>query len=1349
MLQKVITPVLFLLFWFMQIGSGYAQKSTQKFKHLTRDNGLSSNKVNCIIEDSQGFMWFGTEDGLNKYDGYKFHSYGNHQNNDGSLSDNSIDVILEDIKNNLWLATRKGVVYFDRIHQSFELVVSEVLNDEETGNINITSLCFDDQHKLWISTFTGLFIYDPETRNLKRLKYIHNNKSQDPKSNRIHCLYKDNSNVMWVGYNNGLLMFNKADSTFVSFLDEYNIKVVQTILQDSYNNYWVGSDNSGLYFIKGHPKNGVSRFFNKKNGDFVVNRVHGVIEDEPGKFYFIIRDGGLYYFDQDSDKLSFFGHDIYNPNSINSAAIISGYKSSDGIVWLGTYNSGINYVDRAEKKFYHYRVNFKKNGLFNNNIRVLFEDSEHYVWVGTKEGGGLSRFDRKTGAFKNYKQSNRKTGLTDDYIFAITELNKNELLIGTFRKGLALFNKQTEYFTYYTHNPANPKSLFDNRIYTLYKDQQNLIWVANYSNLQLFNVDKNEFTTIANIQRPRCFCDEDEDRIWVGSKEHGLYLYNKISGKYINYLHDADNLKSISSNDIIAVTKDLDGDLWIGTKNGLDKFDFKKEEFIHFTESDGLSSNRICGVLVDNSNNIWLSTGNGISKYNKQKATFKNYDVRDGLQGNEFEAYVTLKTYDNMLLFGGRNGFNMFHPDEITDNKRIPNIALTGFKLFNKELPIGINNSPLNMHIGFTDKIVLKYNQSAITFEYVALNYTSPEKNQYAYKLKGFDNEWIKAGIKTSAVYTNIPPGKYSFQVIGSNNDNYWNYEGASIQIIILNPLWRTIWAYFIYVLILIVLVYLIRKVLVFRIEQQNLLRMERFDKQRIQEVNRLKLRFFTNISHEFRTPLTLIAGPLNKLAGYKNDNPEQKYLFDIVQNNVRRLLKLVNELMDFRKAEHGQLSLRVAEADLVEFVQQVIDCFDEKAQQNQINLSFTYNTDGNSLFWFDKSVIDKIIVNLLSNAFKYTPTNGSIKVNLRVIDNHAELSVSDSGKGIPKDKLNDVFERFYQVDGEVNIQGTGIGLAFAKRIVEMHYGEINVDSEIGKGTTFTFTIPVHKNAFSENEIFKKVFVCDDEIKPEKTLAIEVFNHDKGHRSETLLIVEDNKDLREFLESHFCSFNVLSAENGKAGYQIANTKMPDLIISDIMMPELNGLDLCAKLKTHFATSHIPIILLTAKAEISQKTEGIEIGADAYIEKPFDIKYLNARVENLLLQRKVLRKRYANETDVELDDLVLNIHEKKFVDKTKSLIEKNMSNPDFSVETLGFELGLSRSQLFRKFKSIYELKPSEFIRNERLKHAKKLLVERNYNVNEISDLVGFKSASYFITSFKKYYGKTPLEFILKK
>ena len=1337
----LITISLFILPAFL-----FSQNFTLNFNHLTRDDGLPSNRVNHIMEDSLGFIWFATEEGLSKYDAYNFETFKNFPGSANSLHDVSVDYILEDIKKpNLWIASRQGLVYFDRFKRKFSLVLSKDTLSPDSRNIIINSLCFDKNNVLWIGTSNGLFTWNPPEKKLKTL--IKNNGKE---SSKINTIFKDNKSNIWIGSGKGVFKFDYTDSTFTRYCKDKGINKVRVIMQDSKNNFWIGTENTGLYGFNGAPGKTIKKHISTDNGFSSSNRVFGIIEDTPGKFFVLVRDDGLYLYDENNDKLKYYPYDIYNPEGINSKALITGFKSSQNIIWIGTYNSGVNYLDKARKRFILYKVNFKENGLFNNNIRALAEDSDGYIWVGTKEGGGLSRFDKNKGTFKNYRAGTKNNTLKDDYIFSICELDKKNLLLGTFREGLAIFNKSTDSFSYFKHND-NKNSLADNRVYVVFKDKEGEIWVGNYINLQKFDPVKKTFKTVNKISRPRCLIQQGKDTLWIGTKDHGIFLFNKKTGTIKRFVNNPNDSNTVSCNDIYALQIDKYGNLWVGTKMGLDKFNLKNNKIYHYNENNGLSSNWVRSLQIDDENNIWISTSNGLNKLDYEKNIFHHYDVQDGLQGNEFEPYVSLKTHDGYLLFGGHNGFNIFKPEEITENKRIPPVYITGLSLFNNKIDVSKDSSLIPGDILFLKNITLKHNQSAITLSYVALNYTSPGKNQYKYKLEGFDNGWIFAGTNRKAVYTNIPPGEYTFRVIGSNNDNYWNTKGASLHITILPPPWKTIWAYIIYIIILTLLFLFFRKIMITRIQQKNLLELERRDKQRIQQMNQTKLRFFTNISHEIRTPLTLISSPLEKLKKDGKLSPDQRYLVEIMSKNTKRLLSLLQELMDFRKAEQGLVKLHITPNNIIKNIEDNIACFEFKIKEKGVTLIFENNT-GNVETWYDKDIFNKIAFNLLSNAVKFVDKGGTIKITVDVSeDGILTFKVANTGKSINEKDYQKIFERFYHVDkADTEVTGTGIGLAFTKRMVEVHKGSINVESNKNGFTVFTVKIPVNKSFYKDEKIGSEEPIShfteteDNEIKD-----IPGINGNENGKSKSILIVEDSDDLRNYLKTLFeKEFKVYKAKDGKEGLEIAETQMPDIIISDIMMPEIDGIELCARIKQHHATSHIPVILLTAKADVEHKIKGAETGADFYIEKPFDDDYLKAVVNNLILQREKLKRKYSKLNIIEEIDKIENTGDKKFIEKVFEIIKANISNPGFSVEKLARELGMSRTQLFRKFRALFDNNPSEIIKSERMKYARKLLLQNEYNVNEVAERAGFKSTSYFITSFKEYYGETPSRFIQK-
>lgn len=1348
-MNRFFISILFVIFLLSNL---FSQVLPFYFNHLTKDEGLSSNRVNCIYEDSQGFIWFGTEDGLNRYDGYAFEVFRNDPDVNTSISDNTIVDITEDKKTgNLLVATRGGLMLFDRSLNIFRSIFDKELELSPDRNFDINKMCLDAGGNLFVATRHGLFYFD-----LAEEKFLHHYSYKPESENSIghpviSTIMKATDGRIWLGHPNGVDILDLSFNTIDQFNSEIEIANVVTLFEDHEGGIWIGSDQSGLFYFP-DATNPAHYHYSMESGELMGNRIHGIVERTDESYLIIGRDDGLYEYNKRDHLFSRYILDIHDRNSINSKALISIYRSSAGIIWIGTYNSGINFIDNHRKHFEHYRVDFRETGMFNNNVRAMSEDSDGYIWLGTKEGGGLSRFDRESKSFKNIKKSENPYGLRDDYVFSICELDADRLLIGTLREGLAIFNKDSERFTYFSHNPNDPYSLSNNRVYVIHKDLEGLIWVGSFHDLQLFNPATGKFHLIDGINNPKCILQENERYIWIGTRYNGLFQYDKELKSYKVYRYASDNPNSIPNNDVSAISMDKYNGLWVGTKRGLCRIDLATDSITRYFENDGLASNWVCGIEIDDQDNVWISTVDGLSKYDIKLKEFSNYDVKDGLQSNEFETFVSLKTSDGYMLFGGRNGFNMFLPENISDNTNIPEVIITSFQLYNEEVPVGQPGSPLQQHISRTSNIRLKYNQSAFTFKYSALNFTSPEKNQYSYILHGFDKDWIQAGTGRTAVYTNIPPGSYTFQVIGSNNDGYWNTEGASLDILITPPPWKSDLAYLIYIVILAGLFLLIRRILIIRIEQRQMLEFERKDKERIQELNQIKLRFFTNISHEFRTPLTLISGPLEKLMSYQDENDEKRYLLKIMRNNVKRLLLLINELMDFRKAEQEKLKLHIANHDPVKFINEIIHCFEENALSKNISIYFNHDLKGRSDFWFDKAVIDKVIFNLMSNAMKYSQHGGRIILDMFPDGDFLYISVSDSGKGISKKDIEGVFERFYRVEDpqKLDLYGTGIGLAFSKRLLSAHKGDIEVESMINIGSKFTIHFPVASELYDKDEIFESqtsIKLNESQLPTYEKAEIEQkkLSDNDGLNGEKILIVEDNEDMRNYLVKNFNSFKVLEAENGLAGYKIAIKELPDIIISDIMMPEMDGFELCGKLKTQLATSHIPVILLTAKSEVVHKIEGLETGADAYIEKPFEMEYLEAVIKNLLKQRENLKKRFSSEPEIDLAELGLSSHEKKFIEKTRSIIDINIGNPDFSVESLGMELGLSRSQLFRKFNALYDLKPSELIKSERLKKSKELLATRDYNINEVANLTGFKSSSYFITSFKRYYGETPNEY----
>lgn len=778
------------------------------FQSITKDNGLASNRINCIYEDSNGFIWFGTQDGLNRFAGYGVATYRNIPEDTTSIGDNRIYTIIEEPNTgNLWIGTERGLNYFDRRKDRFTRYLQEKKD-------SVYSFCYDHKGILWIGTSNGLYKYDTD-KTFDVFRHSKNNPNSIS-SDEVHSVIEDKNNNLWLGTDQGLDLYNRKNNAFKHHSKTPLLKYILYIHCAENNDLWIGTYRNGLFHMKSEEHNTEMGNYNRDNGYLLNNRVQSIIEDEKHNLYIADRDGGLIYMDLRNNATNNYVTNIYDEGSINSKALRSMAKTSSGIIWIGTYNSGVNFIDNNRKPFEHFKINYRDDGLFNNNIRAMFQDMEGNIWIGTKEGGGLSKFDRENGTFTHYKHiPGDTTSLNNDYVFSINEIDGRRLIVGTYKKGIDILDKQTGTFSHYPHNNNNPKSISDNRAYAIHKDEKGRFWIGTFGIsgasgfLNQFYPDKGEFRHIKDIRQVRCFCNENENSSWIGTVDKGLYLYDPDKG-ILKHLQKGENGSGLSGNNITSLRKDLSGNLWLGTDGGgINRID-QQGNITKITVKDGLPNNRIFGVLVDDNNNVWVSTAGGLSQINTSTNDIRSFDISDGLQGNEFESYVSLKTKNGEMLFGGRNGFNIFHPDSIKDNKTVPPIIITGFKLNYKEVSIGVGDSPLKEHISQTQSLVLDYTQSVFTFDFVGINFTSPEKNQYAYMLEGFDNNWIEIGNKREATYTNIPAGEYIFKVKGANNDGVWNEKGASINITILPPFWATTWFRLLAFLLLIAIITII-----------------------------------------------------------------------------------------------------------------------------------------------------------------------------------------------------------------------------------------------------------------------------------------------------------------------------------------------------------------------------------------------------------------------------------------------------------------------------------------------------------------------------------------------------------
>lgn len=1348
------TLLLFLNIVFFQFLSINAQ-NTIPFKHYNYENGLISNWVNSITQDQDGFIWIGTADGLCRFNGYSFDHFENTPSDSSAFADNFISSIAEDpTRNCLWLVTSSGISKFDKTSYKF-------INYGTFTNTNTTyspfargSVCVDSQSNVWVEGFNegfsdGLFKYMPQKDQFINISKI--NKSV-PKNLTAIC--EDKNQRLWFGSEKGLYYYIPETDSYQKV--NYTLKNgdplhITSLYVDSKNTLWIGSKQSNSIYICANDR--ISKYYEPEMESTEYNWIATITSYNNDIILAGIKDLGVMVLNQSTGESDFLQPDLYNPKGLQSKTPIVMYTDKFGNVWIGSYNNGLNFIDKNRKLFDHYHFDYTKTGLMSNSVRALFEDSDGELWIGTKEGGGISKFNAKKRIFKNYKADKSKANWIDnDIVIAINELEAGKLLVGTFGSGIFTYHKKENIFSQFSKANSTRNSISNNNIYSIYKDFDGKIWIGNNSYTDIYNPISKQYSHLKNVTYARCFFDTGED-ILIGTWSNGVYKYNKNKGIAKQFeLTDSKRILDKKTR-INNITQDLDGTIWFATNKGLVQHNPKEGTNKVFTENDGLSNDNICAVLVDDINNIWVSTKGGISKLNANKKSFKNYDKHDGLQSNVFEEFVSLKTSNGYLLFSGTNGFNIFHPDSIKDNPNIPNVLLTEMLVLNEPVEIGAPGSPLTKHISLTNELELTYEQSSFSFEFIGINYTSPENNKYRYKLEGYDNDWKNAEHNRIATYTHLPAGDYTFKVIASNNDGLWNNEGTSVRVKVWPPFWKSKTAIFIYFVLLILLLSLFSAIITYRTNHENKLKAEILEKQRIDEAGKNRLRFFTNISHELRTPLTLITAPLEKLTHYETKDPKLKSNLLSMNRNAQRLLRLINQLMDFRRIEENRIRLKVAQGDIIKESKEIFNSFEDIAQNKNINLLFSGSEQNTAQCWFDFSILEKVLFNLLSNAIKFTNEGGNIELSVQIENDKAILKVKDDGVGIPSDSLGKVFDRFYTTDFVDHHQtGAGIGLSFTKSLVNLHRGNIDVESEIDRGTCFSFTIPIDKKSFKTEEIttisYNGSNFTDQPTIPQ-SIQFEETQTELVSKKETVMIVEDHDDLREYLLSNFEEYTLIECTNGEMALKKAKEQMPDLILSDIMMPKMNGLELCNSIKTDFITSHIPVILLTARTSDDQKIEGFRHHADAYIEKPFNIDLLKIQVENILQLRENIKEKYNNaETNnIDLIDETCDIPplDKLFLDKVSELITLKISDFDLSVEGLSSELGMSRSQLFRKFKALLNTTPSKYIRDIRLKHAAELLIKQHHNVNEVTFMVGFSDVSHFISLFKNQYGQTPKQF----
>ncbi len=1310
----------------------------KNFEKITVQDGLSHSTVYDIDQDDDGFIWFGTREGLNKYDGKTIQTF----YQEHGLSNNQINVVKSTSKG-LLVGTYRGLDIYLPEYNRFEKLLA---HNKIKGAV---SSIFETKHnEILVGTTNGLFKID--------------------KAGEIHHLIKDISiqeiesfktNVLWVALNKRILLINDLGER----IREYQIPespgkyqdgstyAINSIYKDSKNNLYVGTTRGLFYLNQETEKFQYVNLTKKEEREAEV--IRSIKEDNNGLLW-LGTESGIFTYNKNTNTVTHYGQSFNNqPESLSDKAVYSIFVSKENIVWIGTYFGGVNYTSPKSKGITKYTPSDYRKSISGKAVSEIISLQERKLWIGT-EDGGINILDKESNQFSFLNSSD---GLSSNNIHSMHEDDRGNIWIGTFLGGINKYEKETGKISVYKYSGSDPTSISNNYVYSILQDHSGRLWIGTQNGLNIYNYETKGFDLfMPDVLGDKFIYDilEDSDNnLWFCTRNSGIFKLEYKSEKLVQPGLELFSDRNIQKQ-IVSAYEARSGDIWFGSLNeGVLIYDKAKERLLPFHLNNELPNSNVYGVIEDNNGNKWMSTNQGLSIYNSETEKLTHLNVEDGLTTNQFNFKSFYKDENGLLYFGSVNGLNVIDPEHLNIIPPAPPLYFTELKLFNKEVSIDENNL-LKKHINYIDQIELKHNQDVFSIEYGAIGYLNEKAIKYAYKLDGFDNNWNIVDRKTSATYTNLPPGDYTFRVKTLPLNNNKNERILSISV--LPPFWKTDLAYFIYFLFCLLLVYAYWKFVRFIHNQKLAVQLERMEKEKISELNRHKLNFFTFISHEFKTPLTLIIASAEKFFKDKVTNSDPPEELVSIKKSANKLNRLIHQLLEFRRIETDHAKLDLRKGDIILFLKDTFMAFEPLFKSKKISYNFK-SEFSEYICYFDPAKVEMIATNIVSNSLKNTPQNGNINLTVSISNSLDELKhsriylkFSDTGEGMSPEMAERVTEPFYKSNNGENGGNSGLGLALVKSLTEFLQGSLSIHSEFKKGTEIAIEFPLilkQKNEEDSKLVNGNKTLQIEELFP-KNLETKDFLKLEKKSNFKILIVEDNLELMKFLKKHFSNkFQVITAKDGAQALEKLKDVFPDVIISDIKMPKISGIQLCEKIKSAHETKYIPFILLTAKNDETLKLKALSSGANAYLEKPFNLNELDLVVNNLLETGKSLEKRFSNKDNNDSIPIPKNNHDREFLRKIDLLVNENYSNPNFGVEGMANEIGISRSLLHIKMKKLAGLSTLEYIKRARMKKAIRLIREGK-NISEVAFKVGYNDPNYFSRAFKKEYKLTPSEFANK-